>query len=573
MKDIVIADNLVYTYTGQNEPALKNTILRIREGDFVLVAGPTGCGKSTLALCLTGLIPQVLGGEMQGTVIIDGKDTRLFEVFQLAQSIGLVFQNAENQLCSLTVEDEIAFGPENLAQPRDEIEKRVDFALNATSLSDLRQKYTFNLSGGQKHRTAIAASLSMLPKILVLDEPLSELDPIGSKEVLQTLKKLNEEFGMTIILIEHKLEQVLGFAKSVILLKDGEIVAQGEPTEVFKDKKVEELLGLRIPETLKLSYELVDRGLLKKPTLSVEKASTFVPQLQASLRSRHLQNNSVLPQERNRNDNQNELVRTEELYYGYDDGTVALQKVNLRITQGEFVAILGRNGAGKTTLVLQFAGQLKPTKGKVYIEGKDRAKQGLADLAGIVGYTFQNPDSQIFCKTVNEEVAFGPKQLGLRKEEIRSRVEETLKMMSLEQFKDRDPHTLSKGQKLGLAIASILAMKPKILILDEPTLGQDLNRIRSLMTLLKSLNEQGLTVIVITHDINIAAEYASRIILMDQGKIIADGDTRDVLSKEELLFSARLEPPTAMYLSKLVGLPPMLTVDEITTALWGAEKK
>jgi cobalt transport protein ATP-binding subunit len=572
MKDTVTVNNLSYIYTGQHEPALKNLNFQISQGDFILVAGPTGCGKSTLALCLTGLIPQVLGGEMQGTVIIDGKDTRNQEVYQLAQSIGLVFQNAENQLCSLTVEDEVAFGPENLAQPRDEIEKRVNFALKATSLTDLQHKYTFNLSGGQKHRTAIAASLSMLPKILVLDEPLSELDPIGSREVLQTLRKLNEEFGMTIILIEHKLEQVLGFAKNVILIKDGEIVATGEPTEVFKDKKIEELLGLRIPETLKLSYELVDRGLLQIPALSVEKAHTFIPQLQASLQSRSSQATPALAVENGKN-SQSELIRTEELIYGYDDGTMALQEINLQITQGEFVAILGRNGAGKTTLAMQIAGQLKPTKGKVYIDGKDRAKRGLADLAGTVGYTFQNPDCQIFCKTVGEEIAFGPKQLRLHKDEIKNRVEEILQVMSLGQFKDRDPHTLSKGQKLGLAIASILSMKPKILILDEPTLGQDLNRIRSLMTLLKSLNEQGLTVIVITHDVNIAAEYASRIILMDKGKIIADGSTRDVLSKEDLLFSARLEPPTAMYLSRLAGLPPMLTVDEITTALWRTERE
>lgn len=571
MTDTVTVSNLSYTYTSQHEPALKNLNFQISQGDFVLVAGPTGCGKSTLALCLTGLIPQVLGGEMQGTVIIDGRDTRKQEVYQLAQSIGLVFQNAENQLCSLTVEDEVAFGPENLAQPREEIEKRVNFALKATSLTDLQHKYTFNLSGGQKHRTAIAASLSMLPKILVLDEPLSELDPVGSREVLQTLKKLNEEHGMTIILIEHKLEQVLGFAKNVILLKDGEIVARGEPTEVFKDKKIEELLGLRIPETLKLSYELVDRGLLENPALSVDKAHTFIPQLQASLRNRNLQWNPTFTLLHGK-ESQNELVRTEGLVYGFDDGTIALQEVNLSISQGEFVAILGRNGAGKTSLAMQIAGQLKPTKGKVYIERKDRGKKGLADLAGTVGYTFQNPDCQIFCKTVGEEIAFGPKQLGLPKEEVKNRVEEILKVMSLEHFNNRDPHTLSKGQKLGLAIASVLAMKPKILILDEPTLGQDLNRIRSLMSLLKSLNEQGLTVIVITHDVNIAAEYASRIILMDKGKIIADGSTRDVLSKEDLLFSARLEPPTAMYLSRLAGLPPMLTVDEITSTLWRTER-
>jgi energy-coupling factor transporter ATP-binding protein EcfA2 len=569
MKNVLITDDLWYLYERQKEPALRNINLEISEGDFVLVAGPTGCGKSTLALCLAGLIPHVLGGKMKGKVVVDGKDTRNFEVFQLAQSIGLVFQNAESQLCSLNVEDEVAFGPENLAHSRKEIEKRVNFALNAAGMYDLRHKYTFNLSGGQKQRTVIASTLSMLPKILVLDEPLSELDPAGSREVLQALKKLNEEFCITIVLIEHKLEQVLGFAKSVILLKDGRIVANGEPSEVFKDKKLDGMLGLRIPETLKLSYELLERGLLEKPVLSVEEASAFVPQMWVSRLSHPLDSNRVLNQEKNRS-TQNELIKAEGLCYIYGDGTVALQDIDLRVFPGEFIAILGGNGAGKTTLALQMSGQLKPTKGKMYIEGKDSTKLGITDLAGIVGYTFQNPDCQLFSKTVNDEIAFGPKHLGLPEEKINRRVKEVLHVMRLEQFKDRDPLALSRGQKLSVAVASVLAMKPKILILDEPTLGQDLNQIRLLMMQLRSLNRQGLAVVVITHDVNIAAEYVCRAILMDKGKILADGDAHAVFSEEDLLLSASFKPPTAVYLSKLAGLPPMLTVSEISTAIWGA---
>jgi energy-coupling factor transporter ATP-binding protein EcfA2 len=571
MKNIVTTHNLWYVYTGQKEPALKNVNLKISDGDFVLIAGPTGCGKSTLALCLTGLIPHVLGGKIKGKVVVDGKDTRDFEVFQLAQSIGLVFQNAENQLCSLNVEDEVAFGPENLAQPREEIEKRVNFALHATGLHDLRHKYTFNLSGGQKHKTVIASALSMLPKILVLDEPLAELDPVGNRELLQTLKRLNEEFGITVVLIEHKMEQVLGYTKKVILLKEGEIITNGETSEVFKDKKLGEWLGLRIPETLKLSYELMERGLLAKPAVSVEEASVSMPQIWKSKLHRAPESISVIHREKKRS-LENELIKAEGLCYVYNDGTVALRDIDLSIFPSEFVALLGGNGAGKTTLALQMAGQLKPTEGKMYIQGKDTSKLGVADLAGIVGYTFQNPDCQLFCKTVKDEVAFGPKQLGLTKEAVNDVVKYALRTLNLEKFKDRDPHTLSRGQRMGVAVASVLAMKPKILILDEPTLGQDFNRIRSLMMLLKSLNREGLAVVTITHDVNIAAEYACRAILMDIGKIIVDGDPHYVLTQEDLLRSTSLESPTAVCLSKLAGLPPMLTVSEISTAVWGVNE-
>ena len=569
MKNILSMNNLCYTYPGQKEKSLRNINLKISEGDFVLIAGPTGCGKSTLALCMTGLIPQVLGGEMEGTVVVDQKDTRNHEVFQIAQSVGLVFQNAENQLCSLSVEDEAAFGPENLGQSRNEIAKRVAFALESTSMADLRRKYTFSLSGGQKHRTVIASTLAMFPKILVLDEPLSELDPVGCKEVLETLRKLNEEQGITIVLIEHKLEQVLDFPRNVVLLKDGEIIANGETSEVFSDSStIEKRLGLRVPETLKFSYELIKRGLLFKPALSLEGLEVSMPKMRPQLS--RLPNFVVAKRKEKNSSSRNSLIKTEGLGYSYSDGTVALRDINLEIFPGEFLVILGGNGAGKTTLAAQLSGQLKPTKGKVYINGKDSTKHHIADLAGTVGYTFQNPDCQLFSKTVKEEIAFGPKNLGCTKEEVNIRVDEMLRMMHIEKFKDRDPHTLSRGQKIGVAVASVLAMRPKVLILDEPTLGQDFTRIKSLVRMLKLMNQRGLAVAIITHDINIAAEHACRVILMNQGSIVADGDPHDVFSKEELMFSANLDIPTALRLSKMVGLPSMITVSEINEALWGS---
>jgi energy-coupling factor transporter ATP-binding protein EcfA2 len=570
MTSILSIKNLCFTYMGQNTCALKNINLNIEKGDFTLIAGPTGCGKSTLALCLSGLIPQVISGEMEGKVLVDGKDTKEYEVYQMAQYVGLVFQNAENQLCSLDVEAEIAFGPENLGLPRPEIEKRVDSALTAANLSDLRRKYTFNLSGGQKHRTAIAASLSMIPRILVLDEPFSELDPAGCKEILQTLKRLNEERGITVVLIEHKLEHVLRFVKKVILLKDGEIIANGTNNEVFRKGQIGCSLDLRIPEALRFSYDLVERGLLSSPVLSVEELEGAMPQNWTTNLDPDLTRISLRRQE---NPNLKEpLIKAEGLCCKYSDGTVALKDVDLQIFPGELMAILGGNGAGKSTLARHLAGLLKPTGGKIYIEGKSVGKRGIADLARVVGYTFQNPDCQLFCKTVKDEVAFGPKHLDLSKEEVDMRVENTLRMMQLEEFKDRDPQSLSRGQKIGVAVASVLSMKPKVLILDEPTLGQDFSRISSLIGLLKSLNDQGLAIVVITHDVNVAAEYTKRVVVMNDGKILLDGEPHDVLSKEEVLHSASLETPTGIQISRLANLPPLLTVDEIKTVLWGTGK-
>jgi len=574
MASILSTENLYYTHPGATQYALKNINLQVKESDFTLIAGPTGSGKSTLALCLTGLIPQVIVGDMKGTVLVDGKDTRQYEVYQMAQYIGLVFQNAENQLCALDVEDEIAFGPENLGLPRAEIENRVEKALNAVRLNDLRHKYTFNLSGGEKHKTVIASSLSMLPKILVLDEPLSELDPTGCQEILRTLKILNEEYGITVILIEHKLEHVLGYVKTAALLKDGEIVAHGPTDEVFKKGKLdEEWLDLRVPEALKLSQELVKKGLMSNLTLNTTEFEAQLPLTLATGTSpKKAITESSLGLQGEKRYSKIPLMRIEGLSYTYLDGTEALEDINLQISPGEFITILGSNGAGKTTLARLMAGQLKPSKGRISMNGGDIARQGKADLARTVGYTFQNPDNQLFCRTVKDEIAFGPRHLNLSKEETEARVENTLKLMQLEQFRDRDPQTLSRGQKIGLAVASVLSMKPKVLILDEPTLGQDSSRINSLVSMLKTMSKEGLAIVVITHDINFAAEHASRVVIINNGKILLDGEPHMVLSQEEVLHSANLEPPGSVKLSKLLGLPPMLTVDEISSALENREE-
>jgi energy-coupling factor transporter ATP-binding protein EcfA2 len=568
MESGIIVENLSYTYPGQSEPSLKNVNFTVTKGDFVLVAGPTGCGKSTLVYCLDGLIPHVFEGELKGRVVVNDKDTRDFEVYQLAQSVGTVFQNTENQLCSLIVEDEIAFGPENLALPKDEIRKRMDFAVEATDIQDYLQKYVFNLSAGQKQRVVIASSLSLLPKILVLDEPLSELDPVGCREMLQTLKKLNKDLGMTIVIAEHKLEEVLSVVKTVFLMDEGRIVAKGEPAEVFKDVQLIERLGLRVPETVKFSYKLIKEGLSTKFALSVEDVNAITSSIGA-FPSKHILNSNAVGCQYENYEVHQPLVNVEGLCYSYNDGTIALRDINLSIYSGDFAVVLGCNGAGKSTLAQVMTGLLEPTRGKIFIDGRDSAKYGVAELAGIVGYTFQNPEHQLFCETVRDEVAFGPRQLGLLENEVKERVKDAMHVMGLEPLKDRDPQALSRGQRLRVAIASVLSMSPKVLILDEPVAAQDLNQIVSLMTHLKLLNKQGLAVVIITHDINVVARYAGRVVLMAKGKIMANGEPHEVLSNEELLFRSGLSPPTAVRLSKQIGLPPMITVTEISHAIWG----
>ena len=564
----IVVDNLSYTYLGQSEPALRNINFTVDKGDFVLVAGPTGCGKSTLVYCLDGLIPHVFEGALNGRVVVEGKDTRNFEVYQLAQSVGTVFQNMENQLCSLIVEDEAAFGPENLALPKEEIRKRVNFVLEATGIHDYRQKYVFNLSAGQKQRTVIASTLSMLPKILVLDEPLSELDPVGCRDMLQTLEKLNKDLGITIVIAEHKLEEVLGVVKRAFIMDNGRIVARGEPSEVFKDVELVERLGLRVPESVKFSYKLIKKKLYTKLALSIEEVNATIASIGA-FPSKHVLRFDPASRQYENCEVPKPLVKAEGLCYTYDDGTIALEDVNLSISSGEFVAILGCNGAGKSTLAQALTGMLKPTLGKVYIDGEDSAKCSTADVAKTIGYTFQNPENQLFCETVRDEVAFGPIQLGLLENDVDERVKGAIHAMGLEQLEDRYPQALSRGQRLRVAIASVLSMRPKVLILDEPLAAQDFNQIFSLMQHLKMLYNQGLAVIMITHDINVTARYAGRVVLMDRGKIVADGEPHDILSDEGLLISSGLSPPTAVSLSKHMGLRPMITIDELNQAVWG----
>ncbi len=550
---MISIENLTYYYPDSEDAALDNINLTVEEGEFILLLGPSGCGKSTLVQCLNGIIPKVAGGDLTGEIFINGKNVRDHKVYQLSTDVGLVFQNPDTQLFGLTVEEDVAFGPENLGIEREGIRARVDHSLETVGLKDLKDRFTFTLSGGEKQRTAIAGNLAMEPKILVLDEPTSDLDPAGTKEVFETLKHLNRDRNITIILIEHKIDEVMGLADRSVVMDKGRIILDGNTCDIFsQDFDVLEGIGIHLPQLMGIS------SLLKvKP--SYQDIVSGLGSLNGSFKDLPATSHPIRGPPH---------VAFENVEFGYHDGNRALKGVSLEIGRGEFVALIGPNGSGKTTLLSCLIGLNRPTAGRILIDGQDIRKRGVAEQAQVVGYLFQNPDYQLFTDTVHEEVAFGLKNRQSRPDDIEKRVDQALEMMDLSEYRNRHPHSLSRGQRQRLAVASILSMEPDIIVLDEPTTGQDRGHLNKFLGRMKMLNEAGKTIILISHDMGVVAEYASRTIVMKDGGILMDAGTREVFSRPDILGEASIEPHLlARACNDVRGaggdIPVMLTVGEL----------
>ena len=536
--------------------------LTIREGEIVTLMGHTGCGKSTLCLTLNGIIPHAIGGEFEGKVVVDGLNVIEHDIPELASRVGMVFQDPETQLFCASVRSEVAFGPENLAIPREEILERVKWALEATRLSGYEDREPTRLSGGEKQQVALASALAMRPKILVLDEPTSELDPAGTKRIFSLIKEMNEKYGITFLIIEHK-EGMIHMSDRVLLMKDGRIVCQGRPDEVFSKLEAVRVSRVRPPEVAQIFYKLKERGLYTgRIPLTVEEGAKILRELLSKAKDVEVR----LPEPPKRPETP-PVIRVENVWYRYKNGPEALKGVTLDIRDGEFVAIIGRNGAGKTTLAKHFNGLLKPTEGRVLVDGVDTRDALVTELAMRVGYVFQNPDHQFFCFSVEEEVAFGPRNLGLSEEEVKQRVDEALRTVGLEKMRDRHPFTLSRGQRQRLAVASVLAMHPKVIVLDEPTTGQDEVAINQIMMLVDRLRKAGKTIVMVTHDMSIVAKYAERTVVMCRGQVLLDGPTREVFMRPDILAESNVEPPPTAKLARELadlGIPPsVMTVDEM----------
>jgi len=577
----VYIENLTYRYPHSDSPSITDVNLDIKQGEFVLLAGPSGCGKTTLVRSLNRLIPCVTGGDLRGRILINGKDISRQKVHQLALHVGMVFQNPDTQLFALTVGEDVAFGPENLGLPADEIVRRVERALTAVRLDSMREHFIFTLSGGEKQRTAIGGSLAMEPDVLILDEPTSDMDPVGTKEVLAVIKRLNMERNITIILIEHKIDEVVKLADRLVVMDRGKILLDGDPCEIFeREHDRMRNIGIYPPQLSEISHILhassITHALNSRPTYE-----NVLDRLTELLNDPdNADGNSAVTDTSDACNAAGNIsidtgatiavphVRIEKIWHKHEDGSDGLKDIDLQIKRGEFIALIGHNGAGKTLLVSHLIGFLKPSEGRILFDGKDISEISTAKLAQQVGYLFQNPDDQIFTDNVVEEIRFGLKNLRLNNEDIARRVDSALTMMELTEYSNRHPHALSRGQRQRLAVASILAMEPDLIVLDEPTTGQDRSHVNKFLHQIKKLNQLGKTVILITHDMNIAAEYANRTIVMKSGEIFLDGPTRDVFSGLEDLREAYIEPPVVTRLSldlrrKGINIPVMLTVEEL----------
>ena len=566
---IVSLKDVTFSYKGSKRQALRGVSLDVKEGECVAILGPTGAGKSTLACVINGTVPRFIEGKLTGDVVVDGQIPNNVGTAQMASRVGLVFGDPDTQLFGMTVEEDVAFGPANLGFDYETIMERITRAIEDMRLQGLEQRAPHRLSGGQKQATAIAGVYAMLPKIMVLDEPTSMLDPEGKARVFSIIRDLNKSFGMTIILIEQEVDDILELADRVFVMKSGEFVLGGTPEEVFA--AVDELkeVGIRVPSIVEFGNLI---GADKTP-FSVEEAVSTVKSGawnkaivgDAPIEDRAAPGLSVGSES---TQDTAPILEAVDLEFRYPLGVKALDGASLEVYPGEFVAIVGQNGAGKTTLTRHFNGLLRPSAGDIRLFGKSVLDEPTASLCATVGYVFQNPDEQLFCDTVEDELRFGPMNIGMDKDRMEESVRDILLDIGLDKYRQVWPRYLTKGERQRLALASVVAMEPEILIVDEPTTGLDwLESLQILDYLERLRKEKGKTILIITHDMNIVSLYAKRVVVMANGRVVGEGTPREVFSQPKLMELAYLRRPQIADLSDTLWGEVLLTPHEAADRL------
>ncbi len=548
-KPVIEFDRFTFQYRAQSEPTLHEISLTIHEGEKVLIVGPSGSGKSTLAHCINGLAPHFYPGEHSGSLRIMGEDVSGSGIAELSDMIGTVLQDPDGQFVGLTVAEDIAFKLENDGIGHAEMLLRVREAAEEVEFADFLNASPQELSGGQKQKTTLAGGLVGGAPILLFDEPLASLDPQAGRATIELIDRLHRQSGRTILIVEHRLEEVLHCpVDRIIVIDEGRIVADLPPDELLASNMLREA-GIREPLHLSaLRYA----GCTLSPAIRPRSVDTIdLGEAAEPLLRWHEANAAVTEPAR-----PEPLLEIEHLTFGYEAKHPVLEDVSLTVGRGEILCIAGRNGAGKSTISRLICGFHKPLSGSIRLDGRDLSGDTIRERADRIGFVMQNPNHMISKPMLYDEVALGLVNRGVPEAEIRERVHETLRVCGLYPFRSWPLSALSYGQKKRATIASILVLRPEILILDEPTAGQDFRHYNDMMRFLTELNAQGMTLIMITHDMHLMLEYGQRAVILSEGRKIAEDVPARILGDAALMEEAHLHETSLHRLARRVGIRP-----------------
>ena len=545
---IISFEDFGFQYTAQAEPTLYDINLQIRKGEKVLIAGPSGCGKSTLAHCINGLVPNSYPGKATGKLTICGKNALELGLFGLSKIVGTVLQDSDGQFIGLTVAEDIAFALENDCIPTEEMHREVERIAELVDVKRVLKHAPHEISGGQKQRVGLGGVMVGQVDVLLFDEPLANLDPATGKQAIVLIDEIQKRTGCTVIIIEHRVEDVLYCpVDRVIVMGDGRIQYDGDPDALLCSELLQQK-GIREPlYVTALKYAGVE--------LTADMRPSYLPELKLSQQQKsQVQSWFDKQPAPEAAPEQDVLLRVENLDFTYEGGHHALRGINAIVHKGEMLSIVGTNGAGKSTFSKVVCGFENAQSGILELEGVDLNTLSIKERADHIGYVMQNPNQMISKTQIFDEVALGLRNRGVSEEEIRPRVEETLKICGLYPFRNWPVSALSYGQKKRVTIASILVLKPEMILLDEPTAGQDLKHYTEIMDFLRELNHQGVTVVLITHDMHLMLEYTPRAIVFNAGRVIADKSAAEVLNSPDIVDAAHLKETSLYHLSAACGI-------------------
>ena len=548
MEPIISFDHFGFQYTAQAEPTLYDISLDIRKGEKVLICGPSGCGKSTLAHCVNGLIPNSYPGKTTGTLTVGGQNAENLSLFDLSKVVGTVLQDSDGQFIGLTVAEDMAFALENDCMDQKDMKALVDRVAQLVGVSGVLGHAPYEISGGQKQRVALGGVMVSGVDVLLFDEPLANLDPAAGKKAVELIDEIQKRTGCAVIIIEHRLEDVLHCpVDRVVLMGEGRILFDGDPDSLLCSDLLQKS-GIREPlyvTALKYAGVPLDR----------DQRLSYLPELRLTEADRRRVADWFFAQPEPKGEKgKKELLRAENIDFTYEGGHHALKGISASIAEGEMLSIVGTNGAGKSTFSKVLCGFEIPQKGTLTLSGEDLSAYSIKERADRIGYVMQNPNQMISKTGIFDEVALGLRNRGVPEEEVKPRVEKALKTCGLYPFRNWPVSALSYGQKKRVTIASILVLEPKIILLDEPTAGQDLYHYTQIMDFLAELNRSGTTVVLITHDMHLMLEYTPRAIVFHDGHVIADTSAAEVLNSPEIVETAHLKETSLYHLAKNCGI-------------------